>query len=725
MSGPVTLSEKIDAHNDVVEGLKRLYREKIVPLEESCQFHMFHSHPLRDSDFDANPMVMLIGQYSVGKTSFIEYLLGRSYPGMMIGPEPTTDKFVAVYYGEEDNIIPGNTASMHSSFPFQQLDRFGSAFLTRFNVSTCNSDFLKSITLIDTPGVLSGERERVGRAYNFRSVVEWFAVRCDLILLLFDANKLDISDEFRDVINGLRGNEDKIRVILNKADTLSTQNLMRVYGALLWSLSRVFMTPENVRVYIGSFWNQPLKTVELENLFHREMDDLLKELGGLPRVAAQRKVNEVVKRTKLSRAIAALTTYLKEEMTFFGKEKKKAELIANLPSIYTRLSLQYGFSIGDFPPVDAMRMRLQHLDFDKFRKIPIKMFEAVNQALTETLPQHLQLLQPSVADSYINPFELEAKYGEIWQVTPKEAEKYKKLFLTTGGVNLSHCYVTFGEGGQQNDASAASHPPSANKHDPLWDLFLTGEQLKPVFAKSGVDSRFLRELWRLADTDKDEKLSFDEFVIAMHLLKMAKQTNGQLPLSLPLEFVQRVRKEYGLKSRFEEQEKERERKREVKRAELLEKEKERERERAFVSQSLTVSSSSPSKADQPSSSSSTPSSLSSTAAPSPSPSPPQRPPPNPYPPMQSSSAIASSPSSPSPSLPSHTPPSSSNANASNWLFKSESAPISSHPPPPPHMPPASSPLYSLPPPPPTQPAQPHTSLPPPPPLADSGVAARR
>jgi GTPase SAR1 family protein len=41
----------------------------------------------------AKPQVMLIGQYSVGKTSFIRYLLGRDFPGQRIGPEPTTDRF--------------------------------------------------------------------------------------------------------------------------------------------------------------------------------------------------------------------------------------------------------------------------------------------------------------------------------------------------------------------------------------------------------------------------------------------------------------------------------------------------------------------------------------------------------------------------------------------------------------------------------------------------------
>lgn len=41
----------------------------------------------------AKPQVLLVGQYSVGKTSFIRYLLGRDFPGQRIGPEPTTDRF--------------------------------------------------------------------------------------------------------------------------------------------------------------------------------------------------------------------------------------------------------------------------------------------------------------------------------------------------------------------------------------------------------------------------------------------------------------------------------------------------------------------------------------------------------------------------------------------------------------------------------------------------------
>ena len=67
----------------------------------------------------------------------------------------------------------------------------------------------------------------------------WFAQRADLIILIFDAHKLDISDEFKNAIDSLKGNDDKVRCILNKADQVDRQKLMRVYGALMWSLGKV------------------------------------------------------------------------------------------------------------------------------------------------------------------------------------------------------------------------------------------------------------------------------------------------------------------------------------------------------------------------------------------------------------------------------------------------------------------------------------------------------
>lgn len=84
---------------------------------------------------------------------------------------------------------------------------------------------LEHLTFVDTPGVLSGEKQRTQRSYDFTGVTSWFAAKCDLILLLFDPHKLDISDEFKRVISSLRGHDDKIRVVLNKADQVDTQQV--------------------------------------------------------------------------------------------------------------------------------------------------------------------------------------------------------------------------------------------------------------------------------------------------------------------------------------------------------------------------------------------------------------------------------------------------------------------------------------------------------------------
>lgn len=137
--------------------------------------------------------------------------------------------------------------------------------------------------------------------YDFSEVLRWFAERVDRIILLFDAHKLDISDEFSEAIKALKGQDDKIRVVLNKADQVDTQQLMRVYGALMWSLGKVIDTPEVVRVYIGSFWSKPLQITENRKLFEMETEDLFKDIKGLPRNAALRKLNDLIKRARLAK----------------------------------------------------------------------------------------------------------------------------------------------------------------------------------------------------------------------------------------------------------------------------------------------------------------------------------------------------------------------------------------------------------------------------------------
>ena len=73
------IAERDVATMRVIDELKRLYKTKILPLEQLYRYDLFQSPSLSDAEFDSKPQVMLVGQYSVGKTSFIRYLLGKIY----------------------------------------------------------------------------------------------------------------------------------------------------------------------------------------------------------------------------------------------------------------------------------------------------------------------------------------------------------------------------------------------------------------------------------------------------------------------------------------------------------------------------------------------------------------------------------------------------------------------------------------------------------------------
>ncbi len=129
-------------------------------------------------------------------------------------------------------------AVVRPELPFHGLSIFGDAFLSKFNAVTVpSSPILSSLSIIDSPGILSS---RSSRDYDYMGVFEWFARHADLILLMFDSSKLDASDELTEAICKLKPFEDKVLCVLNKVDgiEMGTEALLKVYGALMWSLVR-------------------------------------------------------------------------------------------------------------------------------------------------------------------------------------------------------------------------------------------------------------------------------------------------------------------------------------------------------------------------------------------------------------------------------------------------------------------------------------------------------
>ena len=500
-----------------IDSLKRLYTAGIKPLEVQFKFGDFYSPLLSDADFSAKPMVLLLGSYSVGKTSFIRYLCQRDFPGQRVGPEPTTDRFTIVCGSDDasggDSVIPGNALAVAADKPFRTLQGFGASFLDHLECSQTNTrshggaaSILRSITFVDTPGVLSGEKQRIGRAYDFTGVVEWFAGRCDRILLLFDAHKLDISDEFRAAIGALAGHDDKIRIVLNKADMVDSQQLLRVHGALMWSLGKVIKTPEVCRVYVGSFWDQPLQNVSFKDLFERESRDLVNDLKSLPASAVVRKLNEVVKRARAAKTHALLIEHLRTKLPYFGREKALQGMLDNLEQEYQEIHRKHNVPLGDFPRPSTFRTALRDKagnDLSQFPPLNQRMIAELNEILSSYLPRlhgaHAKMVNKisgQGAPPQDNPF----GQGAGWTVVPDTFAIYENEFQALGPV----------------------------------DGFLQGAKLRETFMATGLDKAQLAAIWELADVDQDGALDKYEFAIAKHLIELLeKDPNARLPNLLP------------------------------------------------------------------------------------------------------------------------------------------------------------------------------------------------
>eukprot|EP00536_Pseudo-nitzschia_multiseries_P008432 jgi/Psemu1/319388/estExt_fgenesh1_pm.C_2140001 len=513
--------------------LKTIYRKTVLPVEKRFKYDYFFESPfLSDIEFDAKPQVMLIGQYSVGKTSFIRYLLGRDFPGQRIGPEPTTDRFTVLINGPEERVIPGNALSVHPDLPFRGLERFGVSFLSRFEGSQMPSSVLRSVTLVDTPGILSGEKQRVNRGYDFNKVTGWFAERADLILVLFDAHKLDISDELKGAIDSLKGNEDKIRCVLNKADQIDRQQLMRVYGALLWSLGKTMSSPEVTRVYVGSFWQEPLKSMDNSELFEMEEKDLMKDLAILPRQSAVRKINELVKRIRKVKTLAYIISYLKQQMpSLVGKEKKQNKLITDLPNVFRTILKKYNLAPGDFPEIAAFSSKLRESKFSEFNTLSQKQIDALDDVLNKDIPALMEEL-PSEKDT---PETLKAKMGSSSRGTanipiPQTAAKFGR----------QEQYKSNPFGPSQDDTSnywalQESADRLAGSFEALGPEggFLSTTKARNVLVKTGLEKDQLRQIWNLSDLDRDGLFDLDEYVVAMFLCDAVIQKGRPIPAELP------------------------------------------------------------------------------------------------------------------------------------------------------------------------------------------------
>ncbi|KAM6244477.1 sarcalumenin isoform 2-T2 [Spheniscus humboldti] len=380
-----------DDFSGVLQRLRKIYHSSIKPLEQSYRYNELRQHEITaypgrtlgssatDGEITSKPMVLFLGPWSVGKSSMINYLLGLDDTPYQLytGAEPTTSEFTVIMHGPKLKTIEGIVMAADSARSFSPLEKFGQNFLEKLIGIEVPHKLLERVTFVDTPGIIENRKQQE-RGYPFNDVCQWFIDRADLIFVVFDPTKLDVGLELEMLFRQLKGRESQIRIILNKADSLATQELMRVYGALFWSLAPLINVTEPPRVYVSSFWPQDYHPDTHKDLFLKEEISLLEDLNQVIENRMENKIAFIRQHAIRVRIHALLVdrylqTY-KDKMTFFSDGELVFRDIVEDPDkffIFKSILAKTNVSKFDLPNREAYK--------DFFGINPITSFKLLSQ----------------------------------------------------------------------------------------------------------------------------------------------------------------------------------------------------------------------------------------------------------------------------------------------------------------------------------------------------------
>ena len=70
----------------------------------------------------------------------------------------------------------------------------------------------------------------------------------------------------------------QVRIILNKADEITAEELLKIQGNLVWNVSPLMSSLEPPQLYAGSFWSHPYKEGAPKKLLKAQEASLLKDI---------------------------------------------------------------------------------------------------------------------------------------------------------------------------------------------------------------------------------------------------------------------------------------------------------------------------------------------------------------------------------------------------------------------------------------------------------------
>ncbi|XP_076299317.1 uncharacterized protein LOC143218160 isoform X2 [Lasioglossum baleicum] len=365
---------------DVLKELKRVYDNAIQPLESLYKYRDLSNRHFGDPEIFSKPLVLFMGPWSGGKSSIINYLLDIEYKqtSLRTGAEPSPAYFNILMHGEDEEVLDGT--QLAADWTFSGLQKFGQGLLDRLKGLRLGNKLLEKVNIVEIPGILE-IRKQVQRLFPFNDACQWFIDRADIIFLVYDPSKLDVGPETEAILDQLKGREYQTRIILNKADQVKPEELMRVQGALIWNISPLMSSAEPPVMYSTSLWSLPYEAGAPTRLLYAQERAFLRDL----RTAIDKQVEHKIAsarrfavrvRNHAKMVDCYLTTYYNHK-TFFGNKKEISDRIVENPQdyhIYEGLSTLKNISRYDLPDPDVYR--------DFFRLNPLYDFPLLSSTCT-------------------------------------------------------------------------------------------------------------------------------------------------------------------------------------------------------------------------------------------------------------------------------------------------------------------------------------------------------
>ncbi|KRY23144.1 Sarcalumenin [Trichinella patagoniensis] len=306
-----------DDSRTTVEQLRRIFSKKIKPIQDEFHYNDFNSHFMTERDIDAKAVVLVTGPVGSGKTSLIAHLLGMkvediddSSPSSSSQQYTNDDvnndgrggigrgKFLVVTDSSDKGVgrmDSGDSLLDDRHGPwFEWFGRFGRQFVERTRTLRVQNRLLRHVTLVEAP--LPSPDQSGQKETPTQGIFNVFVDRADLVLVVVEPWSIPVGEQWS--FGGLlkrvswkkanfsvsdhdsQLHRHRVRLVVNKADTVDEDQLRLAFGSTMWSLGMTApagAVPPPV-VYFGS-WLRTTEDGGVAAKFRRDhirlTDDLL------------------------------------------------------------------------------------------------------------------------------------------------------------------------------------------------------------------------------------------------------------------------------------------------------------------------------------------------------------------------------------------------------------------------------------------------------------------